>query len=248
MRASSLVLALPAVATAQQQVPFLDNVKSWFNKATASISSAVPSPPSTSDIPDPIASGAAKIAELKVEQLTLDNWHDILKPGAATASPGVEEWNVFVTGGNKTCMGRCARAEKAMNESVPLYSASSSPPNLAMIQCEENPILCQAWALNPPQVLQFLLPQPQPDQTTPPTTMRAKNLNTTTVTATDIASLHLEEKWNTINVYEGYFQPFDGELAKYGLSVPVAYLIWYFSKIPSWAFMIGISLFSRLIA
>ncbi|KAI7157285.1 hypothetical protein KC324_g13927, partial [Hortaea werneckii] len=51
MHASPLLLTLPAIAAAQQQIPFLDNVKSWFNQATASISSAVPSPPSPSDIP-----------------------------------------------------------------------------------------------------------------------------------------------------------------------------------------------------
>ncbi|KAI7214699.1 hypothetical protein KC333_g5876 [Hortaea werneckii] len=245
MRASPLLLTLPAIAAAQQQIPFLDNVKSWFNQATASVSSAIPSPPSPSDIPDPIASGAAAIADLKLQPLTLENHKEILKPGAATASPGIEEWMVYVTGGNKTCMGRCQRADKAFNESIPLLAASTSPPNLATVNCEAQGVLCHAWALAPPQVLQLLLPQPLPDQDTPATTMRAKNLNRTTVAATEIASLHLQEKWNDVPVYEGYWHPFDGPLAQFGVNIPIGYVIYYFSQVPSWAFMIGISFFSR---
>lgn len=71
MRVSTIVLALPALATAQQQIPLLDQVRGWFDKATASlsavVSSATESIPSAS-IPDPVASGAAKVAELKVER------------------------------------------------------------------------------------------------------------------------------------------------------------------------------------
>lgn len=247
MHTSSLLLALPALASAQQQIPFLDNVKSWFNQATASLASAVPSPPAASDIPDPVASGAAVIADLKMEKLTLENWHDILKPGAATASPGIEEWMVFVTGGNKTCLGRCGRFDKAINESVPLLAASSHPPNLAMVNCESEGVFCQSWALSPPQVMQILLPQPLPDQTTPATTLRTRNLNMTAVTATELASLHLEDKWKNISVYEGWWHPFDGPLAKYGLTVPAGYVIWAFSQVPSWMFMIGISFLSRTV-
>lgn len=71
MRVSTIVLALPALAAAQQQVPILDQVRGWFDKATASLSAVVSSAtgaiPSVS-VADPVASGAAKIADLKVER------------------------------------------------------------------------------------------------------------------------------------------------------------------------------------
>ena len=153
---------------------------------------------------------------------------------------------VFVTGGNKTCYGRCGRAEEAMNESVALMSAaSSSPPNLAMLNCENDGVLCHAWALSPPSVLHILLPQPLADQSTPATTVRSIYLNMTTVTAPEIAALHLQETYKETTPYEGFWHPFDGPLAKYGLSVPVGYAIWGFSQVPSWMFMIGISFLSR---
>ena len=46
-------------------------------------------------------------------------------------------------------------------------------------------------------------------------------------------------------MYEGAFHPFDGSLAKFGLNQPMAYLLTAFALVPSWAFMIIISLASR---
>ncbi|KAK5175715.1 uncharacterized protein LTR77_000854 [Saxophila tyrrhenica] len=245
MRPSPLLLALPALSTAQQQFPFLDQVKGWFAQASNSISSAIPSAPSPPSVPNPVASGAKVIADAKVQPLTKDNYQDVLKPGAATASPGIEEWMIFVTGGNKTCFGRCERAETAWNESTALLSASRSPPNLGLLDCEAEPVLCNAWAVGPPTIFHFLIPQPLADQSTPATTVRSFGLNRTTVTAPEIASIHLEEKYTQKEPYEGIFHPFDGPLAKAGLAIPVGYAIWGFSLIPSWAFMIGVSFISR---
>jgi hypothetical protein len=243
MRTSTLLVALPALAAAQQ-VPFLDSVKGWFAKASESITSAASSVPSIS-LPNPVASGAAKIAALKVVKLDLNNYQDLLKPGAATASPGIEEWMIMVTGGNKTCYGACNRAEQAWNESVALVSASKSPPQLGLLDCEKNGVLCNAWATGPPTILHFLIPQPLADQSTPATTCRSIRLNRTSITAPEIAALHLQEKYKETEPYEGLFHPFDGFLAQNQLAIPVGYLIWGFSLIPSWAFMIAVSFASR---
>lgn len=245
MRASAILLALPALACAQQQVPLMDQVKGWFAKASDSISSAMPSSAQAPQVPNPVASGAKKIAEAKVERLTLNNWRDVLKPGAATASPGIEEWMVFTTGGNKTCHGRCERAETAWNESVALLSASSSPPNLAMLDCEAEAVLCLSWSVRPPSVLHFLLPQPLADQSTPATTYRGIYLNSTTVTATEIAAIHLQETYKEKEPYEGVFHPFDSFLAQNGLSMYAGYILWGFNQVPSWLFMVLISVASR---
>lgn len=251
MRASTALLALPALGAAQQ-FPLVDQIKGFFAKASDSVSSAVPAAASSAaagvqDIPNPVAAGTAKIAEVSVQPLTLANHKDVLKPGAATASPGIEEWMIFVTGGNKTCYGMCGRAEEAFNGSVALLAASPSSPNLAYLNCEKDGVLCSAWAVSPPNVLHMQLPQPLPDQSTPPTTVRAINVNRTTITAPEVAAIHIAEKYKETQPYEGFWHPFDGPLAKNGLNIYAGWVLWGFSQIPSWAFMIGVSMISRTI-
>lgn len=152
---------------------------------------------------------------------------------------------VFVTGGNKTCYGMCNTAETAFNKSVALLAAAPNPPSLALLNCETEQVLCHAWAVSPPRLLHMQLPQPLADQSTPASTVRSIPLNRTTVSAPQIAAYHLQDKYLEVAPYEGYFHPFDGPLAQYGLAIPAGYLIWGFSLVPSWAFMIGVSFLSR---
>ncbi|KAK5107059.1 hypothetical protein LTR62_001909 [Meristemomyces frigidus] len=249
MRASTFALALPALASAQQY-PFQDQiaqvtnqVKGFLGQATSSAASAAQHIPTS--IPNPAAIASAKIAALNVEPLTLENHKQLLQPGGATSTPGIETWMVFVTGANMTCVGSCERAEIAWNESTALIAASPSAPRLAMLNCDADPVLCNAWAMSPPTVIHIQLPQPLADQSTPATTVRSISMNRTTVTAPEIAALHLENKYLETEPYEGFWHPFDGPLAKYGAAIPLAYVIWGFSKVPSWAFMIGLSFLSR---
>lgn len=241
MRFAPVILALPALAVAQQ-VPFLDQAKSIFDKATQAASAYIPS---SSSRANPVDAGAAKVADLLVDQLTLENHKTLLQPGSATASPGIEEWMIYVTGGNKTCFGLCARADKEWNKAVPVLKASTGSPYLAQINCDDDPVLCNAWALGPPAILHFQLPQPLADQSLPATTVRSLQLNRTSVSAAEIAAVHTEEKYKTLEPYTGVWHPFDGLFAKFGLGIPFGYVLYYFSIIPSWMFMIGISFFSR---
>jgi hypothetical protein len=249
MRASTIVLALPALAAAQQQIPIIDQVKGWFAKATESFGAAVSSASESVsvNVPNPIASGAAKAAELKVQEISVENYKQTVQPNSPSASTGIETWMVYVTGGNKTCYGMCGTADTAFNESVVLLAASPNPPSLARLNCETDGVLCHAWHASPPQILYMQLPQPLADQSTPSSTVRFISLNRTTVTAPHIASFHLQERYLEKDPYEGIFHPFDGQLAKLGLSIPFGYAVWGFSLIPSWAFMIGISFLSRTI-
>ena len=243
MRVSPLILALPALAVADQ-IPLVDQVMGWFNKATSvasSYASQVPNP----SVPNPVRAGAAIVADGAVETLTLENWKEILKSGAATANPGIEEWMLYITGGNKTCFGLCEHADLEWNKSVALLSASRNAPHLARLDCETQPILCNSWALGAPTVVHILLPQPLPDQSLPATTVRSIDLNRTSVTAGEIAAIHTEEKYKDVAPYEGFWHPFDGPLAKAGLAIPLGYAIWGFSRIPSWAVMVAISFLSR---
>ncbi|KAL1585609.1 hypothetical protein WHR41_05995 [Cladosporium halotolerans] len=244
MRASAVVLALPALSVAQQ-IPILDQVKGWFAQASETVSSAIPSAPSVESIPNPVDAATAKVADVQVQRLTIDNHKELIKPGAATATPGIEEWMVFVTGGNNSCFGMCQRAESAFNGSVALLSATPNPPNLAYLNCETDGPLCNGWSVSPPKVMHIQVPQPLPDQTTPVTTVRYIYTNRTTISAPEVAAIHLEEKYKETEPYEGFFHPFNGPLAEYGLNLPIGYAIWGFSKIPSWAFMIGVSFISR---
>ena len=111
---STLVLALPALAFAEEQEPLLDRLKGYFNKATAAISSSVPS-----IVPNPVDAGASRVAQAVVHPLNLTNWKETLTPDATAQSDGPEEWMVYITGGNKTCFGLCGNVTKAWNVRVP---------------------------------------------------------------------------------------------------------------------------------
>lgn len=245
MRFTPLIAALPALAAAEQ-APLLDQVKGWFAKATdaaAGYASAVPS----ASVPNPVKAAASTAAGAVTEQLTLENYKSILQPGAATASPGIENWMVYITGGNKTCFGLCERADTEWNKSVPVIAASKNAPHIATLNCETDPVLCNAWATGPPTIMYLQLPQPLPDQSTPATTARFIPLNRTSVAAKEIVALHTEDAYKKTEPYEGIWHPFDGPLATSGANVILGYVVWGFSKVPSWLFMIVISFASRTI-
>lgn len=235
----ALLVALPALALAEEQVPLAEKVKGWFNKAQDYVSTAIPA------VQSPIDTGASKVVQKTVANLTLENWREIITPSASAASQGPEEWLIYLTGGNKTCFGMCGNTTEAWNKSVPLLAASPKSPHLGQVDCEAEPILCNSWAAGPPSILHVLVPAPLADQSKPATTVRFINLNRVNTTAADIAKIHIEETYKNTEPYEGIFHPFDGPLQQYGLAVPVAYVIWGFSKMPSWLPMIAISMLSR---
>ncbi|THX31990.1 hypothetical protein D6D10_08225 [Aureobasidium pullulans] len=251
MRFAPVVLALPAMAAAQQQVPLLEQAKGWLNNfigaATSNVNSASSAAASAaSGVPNPAYAAAGKVQQLTVTDLTKENYLQVMKPGAATASPGIEDWMVYTTGGNRTCFGMCNRADEEWIKAVPLLSAAPSAPQLARLDCEKEPQLCNAWGAGAPSVIYIQLPQPLPDQTTPATTVYFLPLNRTTVSAQDFVSIATEKAFfKERTPYEGFFHPFDGILAKTGLAIPFGWVVYGFSVMPSWALMIGISFFSR---
>lgn len=130
-------------------------------------------------------------------------------------------------------------------ESVALLSRDASAPRLASVDCESSEILCGAWACQTPAVWFFLVPKPGPDQSQPPTLITEHPLNATSVTNDDIVSIHSRQTYLSRPPVQGMLHPFDGWVAKAGLTVPMAYTLYALGKIPSWAMMLGISLFSR---
>ena len=89
---SGILLALPALAVAEEQVPLLDKVKGFFNKATAAAAIQYP--------------------------ITLENWKEVLTVDPTASPPTTQDWLIFTTGGNTTCFGLCGNATKAWNVRV----------------------------------------------------------------------------------------------------------------------------------
>lgn len=250
MRLSPLVLALPALAAAEQQIPLLDQVKGWINnfagQASTSVSSASSAAASAaSRVPNPTDAAAKSVEQLAVQDLTKENYAQVLKPGSATSSPGIEEWMVYTTGGNRTCFGACGHADAEWAKAVTLLGAAPNAPHLGRLNCETDAQLCNAWAAGAPSIIYMQLPQPGLDQTTPATTVYYLPLNRTSISAADIAAIYTEKNFEKSTPYEGFFHPFDGTLAKTGLAIPFGWVVYGFSVMPSWALMIGISFFSR---
>lgn len=103
------LLATPLLVAGQDQGPFLDVAKGWFEKAQAAVRLAT-------TLSGQAAS--AKVAEHAVTPLTFSNWRDTLShSGSVKTQNPPEAWMVYITGGNRTCGGRCGKADLAWNVS-----------------------------------------------------------------------------------------------------------------------------------
>ena len=238
---SLLVLTLPSLIAAQAQKPLGekigDNIQEWFKKAKSFVHTSVTSPIDTQN---------AKVASVHVTSLTKDNWKtELSSSSSSTSSVTPETWMVLVSGGNKTCYGQCAGIEQAWNASAAALAADPTAPKLGYINCDTNAILCSIWAAGPPAIWHIVIPAA--DQSPSPTTIHIVSLNTTATTAQDIIEIHYAKSYQKTPIYEGLLHPFDGSLAKFGLNVPLGYVLFGFAMIPSWAFMILVSFVSRTI-
>lgn len=126
-----------------------------------------------------------------------------------------------------------------------MFSADPTSPNLGYLDCEANPVLCSAWSAGTPTAWYFQVPHAQVGEERPVTPLHVVFLNATTVTPEEIYQIHSEKTWEKVPAVEGALHPTDGWLAQNNLNVPMGYVIYAFSAIPSWLFMIGISFVSR---
>jgi len=233
---STAILALPLLAAAaQQQNPLeqvLEQARPYFDKVKSYI-------PHLNTYHHAEAA-AAKAGGKNLNILSIDNWAQTLLSSATPSSKQPVEWWVLLTGGNKTCFGQCDKINSAYNETALLFAADPTAPHLAYVNCDYQPILCNSWAAGPPSLWVF-------EVSAPPALIPVHivGLNTTTTTVKTLTDLKNSKSWKEKPAYEGYFHPFDGPLAKFGLALPLAYALWVFAVIPSWAFMIGVSFLSR---
>lgn len=240
MRFSAIsALALPLLVSATQEESPLDQLKTQAQFYFDKFSAYIPSPNKAHGVND-IHETAAKVGGKTLDTLTLSNWKNTLYAPVKPASTKPEEWWVLVTGGNKTCFGHCGKIETAFNESSLLFSVDPTAPHMALLNCDNQPVLCNSWAAGPPNL--YIIEVPVAPA---PVDVRTFLMNATTTTVTDFTELHSSGSWKNAPVYEGYFHPFDGQLAQYGLAVPLGYVLWLFAVVPSWMFMIGISMISR---
>jgi len=239
MRFTSVsLLALPLLAVAAQESP-LDQAKAqaqyWFDK----IVSFIPNP----NVVQPSEVELVKPTGRPTSILTLDNWEETIRSSVKPTSSTPEEWWVFVTGGNKTCFGRCQRAEAAFNETAALWATDPKAPHLAYLNCESQPVLCNSWGTGPLNI--WILEVAAPPA---PVDIHLLPVNATSITTKTLQDLRSSGEWKNQPVYTGqYFHPFNGLLAQYGLAVPLGYFFWIFSVVPSWVFMIAVSFLSRRI-
>lgn len=104
MRFIQLLPVLPALAAAQEQVPIGDRVQGWFNRAKSYLPTATPVIPTVEKVVE------QKLQEKVVTNFNLSNWQTLLEP-----SSDPQNWLLYITGGNKTCFGRCGQADKSFN-------------------------------------------------------------------------------------------------------------------------------------
>jgi len=241
---SGLVLALPALAVADEQIPLLDKVKGFFNKATAAVSASISSMPSA-PVDTATSKVAAKVAEVIQYPITLENWKDVMTVDATASPSTTQDWLVFTTGGNNTCFGLCGNVTTAWNASLPFIAAMPNAPKFAYLDCETEGVLCNSWSVGAPSLYYFQIPKPLADQSAPVPTARYLPLNRTSTTAETIKKLIIDNEIEEVEPYIGHFHPFNGTLQQYNLAVPYGHATYWFSKMPSWMPMILISFLSR---
>lgn len=92
-----LVSVLPLLSAAQE----FEQYKAQFQNFLGQFGSYLPNP----NKHDPVGAAEAKIGEMKMDVLTLNNWRETLYSPVRPESTTPEEWWVFITGRNKTCFG-----------------------------------------------------------------------------------------------------------------------------------------------
>lgn len=111
---------------------------------------------------------------------------------------------------------------------------------MGLVNCDDQPILCNAWSANVGNIWAFeMLPKPAPID------IYKKKLNLTTVTSDYLVELHEAGDKKGFVLLDSWFHPFNGKAAELGLSIPFGYLLWVFNLLPNWMFMLIVSFASR---
>lgn len=136
--------------------------------------------------------------------------------------------------------GHCDKVETAFNETAAKFALKPDSPHMGLLNCDDQPILCNAWSTGTANLYIFeMLPPPAPID------IYKKRLNVTTTTSDDLVALQASGSKEKFTLLDSWFHPFNGQLAELGLAVPFGYTMWFFSIIPNWLFMLLVSFGSR---
>lgn len=247
---SAALLALPLLAAASES-PF-EQYKAQFQNFLGSFGASAPKaaepaepagaaeadapqPPQPAEVPPEV-----KPLSAEVNLLNLDNWKHTLYSNVKPDATKPDEWWVLLTGANKTCYGRCLKLDAAFNEAAYQFASIPDAPHMAVLDCEQQPVLCNSWSVTPGGIWAFqMLPEPAAID------IYSKRFNLSSVTGQTLVDLHAANSKEDFKIVDSYFHPFHGFAAEKGLAVPFGYITWAFGLIPSWATMLGISMFSR---
>jgi len=235
--ATAIIAALPALSAAQENP--LDQYKAQFRQVLKHISSYIPNPGRF----DSVGAHEAKTGPMKLSVLTLENWRETLYEPVAPDAKAPEEWWVLISGRNKTCFGRCLKAEGAFNETARKFAELlPNSPHMGLVNCDDQPILCNTWSASVGNIWAIdMLPKPAPID------IYKRRLNLTTVTADDLVKLYEAGHHKGFVLLDSWFHPFNGKAVELGLSVPLGYLFWVFGLVPNWLFMLVVTFASRAI-
>ena len=220
------LIALSVFVAAQQQKPLGVGVKqqSWFDRARDYMLTP---------------SNTAATASATLVPITSANWQ------ATLSSSVTQPWMILISGGNKTCYGRCGGVEEAWNKASGAAKTDSRAPKLGYVNCDSERLLCATWNAGPPSVWYIDVPAVAPGGGRVTTDIYVVPLNATGTSSGDITAIYKNEKYKSRPVLKSMFHPFDGLIAQSGLQVPVGYVLTAFGMIPSWAVMVVISLMAR---
>lgn len=139
MKPNTVIASLffSAVLAQDAQVPLKEKAAGWFGKAKSYVSSATPAHSNPTD------AAASAVAAMQVQEINIKNYGRTLQP----KPEGEEEWLVYLTGGNKTCFGRCGKTDSAWNVRMTLllHAVYSSP----VLLVEKNTSMLTRIARNP---------------------------------------------------------------------------------------------------
>ncbi|KAH6666497.1 hypothetical protein F5X68DRAFT_54823 [Plectosphaerella plurivora] len=240
-------LALPILG-AVAEVP---QYQAQFQNVMGNIGAQVPG-----WIPFPSRHDETEAARTKADQsisvLNIFNWKDTLyepvlnkfkdspADGPRLSSESPENWWLLVTGGNKSCLGRCAQVEQAFNETAAKFATLPKAPHMAYVDCDKQPILCNVLSTGPATLWSIDMEWPGNN-----VTIWTRRMNVTTTTTETFEKLYKEDRAENFRISANNWHPFNSWLAQNHLAIPIASILWAFSVIPNWATMLIISFFSR---
>jgi hypothetical protein len=232
---ATLAAVLPAFASAQGDS---GDYVAQFQNFIGNLGSKIPH----TGIHDPVAAMEAKLGSLRLHTLTKENWWETLHEGVTPQTTTPVEWWILMSGRNVTCSGRCGPLEQAFNETAAKFALTPGSPKMAYLNCDDQPLLCSSWMIGAGHIWAVdLLPNPEDVE------VYKHRFNVTQATSEVMTSLRVDDKaaderWTPI---DSVFDPWKGTVAKLGLGMPFAYILWFFNIFPNWLFMLVVSFVSR---